>query len=490
MRDSLYFYETVTPQKTIGDNLNYSFNYVYDKNYAHRLLSAGDRYYQYDSNGNVTCEQDGSFEKGNEVCHEITEEAEGVYSSDYAWAYFRDSNKTGSGSSRYHRTYTWDEKNRLINSTDSSCNTSYVYGQDGERTNKYTQSSETLYFNKMWTYRTDSGNSVYGGQTAKNIYLGETRIVTKLNSGTTPTYQEEYYKQYYYHSDHLGSASLISDYKGDEYQRIEYTPYGELWVEKTQNTGLEFLPYKFTAKEMDEETGLYYYGARYLDSRYSRWISTDPALGDYIPQAPVSDEARRHNQNLPGMGGVFNHINSNLFAYAANNPVRYIDPDGRENELSENNINKINTLHPEIRESVIKMLKNLKEAGEIVEISLAYRSYDEQDKLYNKGRNDKGEVTDPSKVVTNAKGGQSYHNFGLAFDLTVYDKDGKKNWKKDSDSWKKVIDEGKKQGFDAGAEWTDFPDLPHFEKTFGLSQKKLREKKDKNDMTGEYVNVK
>ena len=320
--------ETVTPQKTIGDNLNYSFNYVYDKNYAHRLLSAGDRYYQYDSNGNVTCEQDGNFDEEDVEYHRATEEADGVYSSDYAWAYFKDSKKKGSESTRYHRTYAWDEKNRLINSTDSSYNTSYVYGQDGQRSNKYTQSSETLYFNKMWTFHTDSGNSVYGGQTAKNIYLGETRIVTKLNSGTTPTYQEEFYKQYYYHSDHLGSASLISDYKGDEYQRIEYTPYGETWVEKTENTGLEFLPYKFTAKEQDEETGLYYYGARYLDSRYSRWISTDPALGDYIPQAPVNDEAKKNNQNLPGMGGIFNHVNNNLYHYAANNPVKYTDPNG------------------------------------------------------------------------------------------------------------------------------------------------------------------
>lgn len=43
------------------------------------------------------------------------------------------------------------------------------------------------------------------------------------------------------------------------------------------------------------------------------WISTDPALGEYIPADPVSDEARKHNENLPGMGGVFNHINFNLW---------------------------------------------------------------------------------------------------------------------------------------------------------------------------------
>ena len=235
----------------------------------------------------------------------------------------------GSTTSRYRRTYTWNERNQLISSVDANYSTAYVYGQDGQRSNKYTGNSETLYFNKMWTHHTDSGNNVYGGQTAKNIYLGETRIVTKLNSGNEPKYQEEYYKQYYYHSDHLGSASMISDYKGDEYQRIEYTPYGETWVEKTSNTGLEYLPYKFTAKELDEETGLYYYGARYLDPKYSMWLSTDPALGEYIPQAPVNDEARNYNQNLPGLGGIFNTVNLNLYHYAANNPVRYVDPDGR-----------------------------------------------------------------------------------------------------------------------------------------------------------------
>ncbi len=325
--------ETVTPQKSIGDNLNYNFDYVYDENFAHRLINAGDRYYKYDANGNIICEQDGSFESNGEDAsyHKITQEAENVYSTDYGWGLFKENDSnSGIKGSRYCRTYTWNERNQLISSVDSNYSTAYVYGQDGQRSNKYTQNSETLYFNKMWTLHTDSGNNVYGGQTAKNIYLGETRIVTKLNSGENPTYQEEYYKQYYYHSDHLGSASLISDYKGDEYQRIEYTPYGETWVEKTQNTGLEFLPYRFTGKEIDEETGLYYYGARYLDPKYSMWISTDPALGEYIPKAPINEEAKRYNQNLPGMCGVFNTVNGNLYHYAGNNPVRYIDPDGRE----------------------------------------------------------------------------------------------------------------------------------------------------------------
>ncbi len=274
-------------------------------------------------------EKEGEFMEESESYHKITQEADDTYSTDFGWGLYKDDDNSSAKNSKYRRTYTWNERNQLISSVDSSYSTAYVYGQDGQRSNKYTQNSETLYFNKMWTLHTDSGNSVYGGQSAKNIYLGETRIVTKLNGGNSPTYQEEYYKQYFYHSDHLGSASLISDYNGDEYQRIEYTPYGETWVEKTSNTGMEYLPYKFTGKEMDEETGLYYYGARYLDPKYSMWISTDPALGEYIPIAPTNDEAKKHNSNLPGMGGVFNAVNLSLYHYAGNNPIKYTDPNGR-----------------------------------------------------------------------------------------------------------------------------------------------------------------
>ena len=324
--------EAVSPDISVGDNLNYNLDYVYDSKYAHRLVRAGTRYYKYDANGNITCEQDGAFEgEAAEVYRKITQEAEDVYSTDYGWGLVRDETSgNGVGSTQYHRTYSWNEKNQLIGSSDATFTTSYIYGQDGQRSNKYTDSSETLYFNKMWTLHTDSGNRDKGGQFAKNIYLGDTRIVTKLKGYEEKTVHEETFKQYFYHSDHLGSASLISDYEGKEYQRIEYTPYGETWVEKTQNIGSEFLPYKFTAKELDEETGLYYYGARYLDPKYSMWISTDPALGEYIPKAPVDEEAKKYNQNLPGMGGVFNHINNNLYHYAGNNPIKYTDPDGKQ----------------------------------------------------------------------------------------------------------------------------------------------------------------
>ena len=110
--------------------------------------------------------------------------------------------------------------------------------------------------------------------------------------------------------------------KATSIREIEYTPYGETWVEKTGNTGLEYLPYRFTSKEIDEETGLYYYGARYLDPRYSRWISTDPALGEYIPSAG------KDISKLPS-GGIYNPFSQSLFNYSNNNPIKYVDPNGK-----------------------------------------------------------------------------------------------------------------------------------------------------------------
>ena len=76
-----------------------------------------------------------------------------------------------------------------------------------------------------------------------------------------------------------------------------------------------------------EEPGVNYYGARYLDPKYSRWLSGDPALGDYVPAAGTDPS------KLAGMGGVYNTVNLHLYHYAGNNPVKYTDPDGREDDI-------------------------------------------------------------------------------------------------------------------------------------------------------------
>jgi RHS repeat-associated protein len=122
----------------------------------------------------------------------------------------------------------------------------------------------------------------------------------------------------------------VTNHIGQIHERLEYTPYGELWIDwRSADAPEDGTPFRFTGKELDPETGLYYFGARYLDPKTSRWLSGDPAVGDYLPSAPVNDEARKRNGNLPGQGGVFNYVNLHVYHYAGNNPVKYTDPDGR-----------------------------------------------------------------------------------------------------------------------------------------------------------------
>ena len=74
---------------------------------------------------------------------------------------------------------------------------------------------------------------------------------------------------FFYHSDHLGSTSYITDAKANITQFDAYLPYGELLVD--EHSSSEDIPYKFNGKELDQETGLYYYGARYMNPVTSLW---------------------------------------------------------------------------------------------------------------------------------------------------------------------------------------------------------------------------
>jgi len=112
---------------------------------------------------------------------------------------------------------------------------------------------------------------------------------------------------------------------GEVSQHSEYFAFGETFIEEHKNSHNS--PYKFNGKELDEESGLYYYGARYYDPRISIWASVDP-LANFNPF--MDDE---HYIDGDHNGGVFNHYNQNVYGYCYQNPVRLIDPNGKQVDI-------------------------------------------------------------------------------------------------------------------------------------------------------------
>ena len=108
---------------------------------------------------------------------------------------------------------------------------------------------------------------------------------------------------YYYHPDHLGTSTALTDVTGEPYQFFLNLPFGETMAEQLGSHYYNS-PYKFNGKELDEETGLYYYGARYYDPKVSNWLSVDPLAEKFPAFSP--------------------------YVFSANNPIYYVDPDGKE----------------------------------------------------------------------------------------------------------------------------------------------------------------
>ncbi len=113
---------------------------------------------------------------------------------------------------------------------------------------------------------------------------------------------------FFYHSDHLGSTSYITDDHANITQYDAYLPYGELLVD--EHSSSEDLPYKFNGKQFDNETGLYYYGARYLNPVASIWYGVDPLAEKYID------------------------VSAYLYCYG--NPIKMIDSNGKETHVALN----------------------------------------------------------------------------------------------------------------------------------------------------------
>jgi peptidoglycan LD-endopeptidase CwlK len=132
-------------------------------------------------------------------------------------------------------------------------------------------------------------------------------------------------------------------------------------------------------------------------------------------------------------------------------------------------------LHPAVAQASNKLVAEASKLGIEVVITDGFRSSAEQDALYRQGRKESG------AVVTQVKGGESYHNYGLAIDFALRTPSGKVIWDMEHDGngnghadWMEVVDIAKQLGFTWGGDWEGFKDNPHLQMDFGYSIRQLK----------------
>jgi len=121
------------------------------------------------------------------------------------------------------------------------------------------------------------------------------------------------------------------------------------------------------------------------------------------------------------------------------------------NNASQQRLTKV---HPELASRVKALIESLAEQGNIIEVVQGLRTFAEQDELFKQGRTKSGQV------VTNAKGGQSNHNYGLAVDLCPF-VNNKPDWNASPKVWFAIGTEATKRGLEWGGSWKKFIDKPH-----------------------------
>lgn len=154
-------------------------------------------------------------------------------------------------------------------------------------------------------------------------------------------------------------------------------------------------------------------------------------------------------------------------------------------------IKRIKTIHPELLKDLGEVYDEIRNRGVDVRFSQVYRTIEEQDELYAKGR------TTAGSIVTNARGGQSYHNYGLAVDVVLLTGGGGVSWDRNLDQdgdgkkdWDEIVFVFKHFGWKWGGDWRSFKDYPHFEKSFGHSTRELKRRYDKKEFVkGKYVKL-
>jgi len=291
-----YSYTRAGDIRQITDDLrNITYNYTYDK--LHRLLTETNTggydplTYTYDAIGNITSQSAGSTTANYiyDTVHKHTVNQISLYGTDYYYTYDDNGNMTSGPdftdpSQITSRTITYNADNMPVQIEHAgTVITDFIYDGDGVRAKKAVQGGGA-------TYYVNENYEIINGEPVGYIFAGNLRIAKITASGRN-----------YFHKDHLGSSTVMTDETGTQVEVSEYMPYGHM----RDHAGTEITNYKFTDQELDTSTNLYNYDARMYDPVVGRFISADSIIPDYYDPQML-----------------------NRYAYCRNNPLIYVDPDG------------------------------------------------------------------------------------------------------------------------------------------------------------------
>ena len=297
----------------VDNILNGNWEYKYDD--LNRLLevhktSTARHYnieYQYDSIGNMLFNsRSGPY--SYDAIHPHATSSVGNYQIQY--------DSRGNITNQYQYTLGYDVNNKLYQAVSDAQTINFNYNLEGNLINKQIVvnnevQSQKFFINNLYEKDAESQTNF--------IFLSDQRVAQidkridystisyDLSNGAIHTTVE---KVFYYLPDHLGSSSVITDEIGRGVEFIEYYPFGYT----ATDTDAELSDYKFNDKRLDDDLRLYFYGNRFYNPQIGRFVSPDPLQND-IPS--IASAGMNNSQYL------------NAYAYANNNPVKYIDPDGQ-----------------------------------------------------------------------------------------------------------------------------------------------------------------
>ncbi len=266
--------------KITNDLKGITYEYEYDK--LHRLVGETSTGTQPPTNYTVL-----SFDHDDpNHAHAVSEIT--LNSEVYSYFYDGNGNMTGGPDATdpanvTSRALTYNADNMPIQIDHANGVVEFVYDGDGKRAKKIVLGGSV-------TYYIGGHFEIKAGVITKHIFSGDTRIASIVGSSV-----------YYFHKDHLGSSTAVTDANAVVVETTEHSPFGAI----REHTGSDVTNYRFTDQELDPETGLYNYGARLYDPIIGRFTSPDPTV-----QAPFDPQTL------------------NRYTYCGNSPLNYIDPSG------------------------------------------------------------------------------------------------------------------------------------------------------------------